>query len=74
MVLFSAEPRGLPLNETLLPQYLKKLGYSTYLRGKWHLGMYKKDYTPKYRGFDSFVGYLTGHQDYYDHTAEESVN
>lgn len=25
-VLYAAEPRGLPLNETLLPQHLKKLG------------------------------------------------
>lgn len=25
-VLFAAEPRGLPLSETLLPQHLKKLG------------------------------------------------
>lgn len=72
LVLFSAEARGLPLNETLLPQHLKRLGYKTHLRGKWHLGMYKKEYTPLYRGFDSFVGYLTGHQDYYDHTAQEN--
>lgn len=25
-VLYGAEPRGLPLDEKLLPQYLKKLG------------------------------------------------
>lgn len=72
-VLFGAEPRGLPLTERLLPQYLKDLGYTTRLVGKWHLGSYKKEYTPTYRGFDSHLGYWTGHQDYYDHSACETV-
>ncbi|XP_077289818.1 arylsulfatase B-like [Arctopsyche grandis] len=71
-VLFGAEPRGLPLKEKILPEYLKELGYSTHLVGKWHLGSYKKEYTPLYRGFDTHIGYWTGHQDYYDHFAEET--
>ncbi|XP_043482500.1 arylsulfatase B [Leptopilina heterotoma] len=70
-VLKAAEPRGLPLNEKLLPQYLKQLGYSTHIVGKWHLGHYKKEYTPLYRGFDSHLGFWTGHHDYFDHTAVE---
>lgn len=73
-VLFGAEPRGLPLTERLLPQYLKDLGYTTRIVGKWHLGSYKKEYTPTFRGFDSHLGYWTGHQDYFDHTACEKVN
>lgn len=72
-VLYGAEPRGLPLTEKLLPQYLKEIGYSNHILGKWHLGSYKKDYTPLYRGFDTHLGYWTGHQDYNDHTASEHV-
>lgn len=36
------------------------------------MGHYKKEYTPLFRGFDSHIGFWTGHQDYYDHTAVES--
>lgn len=71
-VLFGAEPRGLPLTEKILPEFLKDLGYTNRLVGKWHLGSYTKEYTPTYRGFDSHLGYWTGHQDYYDHTAVEN--
>ncbi|XP_060531071.1 arylsulfatase J-like isoform X2 [Cylas formicarius] len=68
LVILEPEPWGLPLNETLLPQRLKKNGYSTYAIGKWHLGFFKKEYTPTYRGFDSHYGYWQGYQDYYEHT------
>ncbi|KAL0266781.1 UNVERIFIED_CONTAM: hypothetical protein PYX00_009234 [Menopon gallinae] len=71
-VLYGAEPRGLPLNETLLPQHLQRLGYSTHIVGKWHLGSYKLEYTPTFRGFESHIGYWTGHHDYFDHTAVEN--
>jgi len=33
-VISSAEPYGLPLNETLFPQYLKQFGYATHIVGK----------------------------------------
>jgi len=33
-VIFPGEPFGLGLNETLLPQMLKKLDYSTHMVGK----------------------------------------
>uniref|UniRef100_A0A161M804 Arylsulfatase b n=1 Tax=Triatoma infestans TaxID=30076 RepID=A0A161M804_TRIIF len=71
-VLYGAEPRGLPLTEKLLPEYLRELGYKTHAVGKWHLGFYKKEYTPTFRGFDNHFGFWTGHQDYNDHTAMES--
>ncbi|XP_046395184.1 arylsulfatase I-like isoform X2 [Ischnura elegans] len=68
-VLLNNEPRGLPLSERLLPEYLKELGYSTHAIGKWHLGFFRKEYTPEFRGFDSHFGHWTGQGDYYDHTA-----
>ncbi|XP_075167273.1 arylsulfatase B [Haematobia irritans] len=71
-VLYGAEPRGLPLNEKLMPEYFNELGYTSHIAGKWHLGHYKREYTPLYRGFSSHVGYWTGHHDYFDHTAVES--
>ena len=43
-------------------------GYSTHIVGKWHLGFFKRPYTPLYRGFDSFYGFLLGSGDYYNHT------
>lgn len=52
-VIRGEEPRGLPLSEKILPQYLKDLGYKTHLVGKWHLGHYKREYLPMSRGYVS---------------------
>lgn len=45
--------------------------YVNHCVGKWHLGHFKKEYTPLHRGFKSHIGYWTGHHDYFDHTAYE---
>ncbi|XP_055337797.1 arylsulfatase B-like [Paramacrobiotus metropolitanus] len=70
LVLQIGEDRALPLEEKLLPEYLKDLGYSTHIIGKWHLGYSKRTMTPLYRGFDSFFGYYAGANDYFNYTPE----
>ena len=67
-VVQTAEDRGIPSHYTLLPQYLKNLGYKTHAVGKWHLGHSRKLFLPHNRGFDTHYGYWTGYQDYFDHT------
>ncbi|XP_077545815.1 arylsulfatase I-like [Haemaphysalis longicornis] len=63
------EPWGLSLNQTVMPQYFKGLGYEAHIVGKWHLGFFKETYTPTFRGFDSFLGHYTEGIDYYNHSA-----
>ncbi|XP_012055336.1 PREDICTED: arylsulfatase B-like [Atta cephalotes] len=67
-----AEPRGLHLNDTLLPEYLRKLGYTTHLLGKWHVGYLTRNYVPTRRGFDTFLGYFNGLIQYFNHTLIEN--
>ena len=33
-VIFASQPYGLPLNETIMPQYFQKLGYRRHMVGK----------------------------------------
>ena len=70
-VLVGAAPYGLPLSHQLMPEFLNELGYQSQMVGKWHLGSHRGVYTPSKRGFQSHIGYWTGHMDYYDHTAQE---
>lgn len=67
------QPYALSLKETLLSEHLSTLGYANHLVGKWHLGFFKQEYTPVFRGFNSTFGYWTGRIDYYDHTSDERV-
>ena len=61
-------PYGLPGDETTLAQVMQGAGYATAMVGKWHLGFCDERYTPTFRGFDSYLGYLVGAEDYYAHT------
>ena len=46
---------GLPHNETTIAEYLKEVGYSTAIVGKWHLGVgANNEYLPTNHGFDQY--------------------
>jgi uncharacterized sulfatase len=49
--------QGIPQDEVLLPEALRRRGYRTGLVGKWHLGD-RPGHLPTDRGFDSFYGVL----------------
>ncbi|XP_070389378.1 arylsulfatase B-like [Dermacentor albipictus] len=66
-ILMPAQPAGLPLDVKIMPEHFKDLGYETHLVGKWHIGYYSLQYTPSFRGFDTFLGVYTGPVDYYSH-------
>ncbi|XP_060839029.1 arylsulfatase B-like [Rhopalosiphum padi] len=66
--IIAGEDKALPSTEKILPQYLKDLGYSTHLVGKWHLGANKINHTPLKRGFDSHFGYWNGFISYRNST------
>ena len=64
---------SLPLSETLLPSFVKRAaggGAAAHMVGKWHLGYHAWAHTPTYRGFDSFLGYYDGGEDYYTHRGD----
>ncbi|KAL8593460.1 hypothetical protein ACOMHN_000775 [Nucella lapillus] len=71
-VIGGATPYGLPLNETIMAQHLQTLGYRRHIVGKWHLGFFADPYLPTNRGFETHFGYYTGHEDYFDHEAQDS--
>lgn len=60
-------PHGLPIEETLLPEFFRRGGYQTFMTGKWHLGHHEKRFLPHNRGFDHFYGHVTGGIGYWDH-------
>lgn len=72
-VILKMSPVGVPARFVFLPEFLKTLGYSTHLVGKWHLGFCNWSYTPTYRGFDSFLGYYAGDEEYFSHRSQDFV-
>lgn len=72
-VIDTLEARGtdrLSLAEVTLADALHACGYGTGLVGKWHTGAIGDAYAPRQRGFDEFVGFRGGWQDYWQWTLE----
>ena len=59
------------LSFTLLPDRLKQAspGLRAVMIGKWHIGQAYRRYIPTYRGFDSWLGYYDGDEDYWNRKA-----
>ncbi len=76
---------GLPATETLMPEYLRRAGYTTACIGKYHLspedepgsGGCVEGYSPLDRGFDYYFGFNSHGTTYYDspmlHRGHEKV-
>ena len=60
-------------NETLLPDRLKALGYTTGMVGKWHNGYINGVNRPTDMGFDEFFGFLSGSRQYYGDGAPSNL-
>jgi arylsulfatase A-like enzyme len=65
---------GLAIDEWLLPQALKAVGYETAIIGKWHLGHADQQFWPRQRGFDYQYGPLIGEIDYFSHKVDGKVD
>lgn len=53
------------LTQQTLGNLFQAAGWQTSLIGKWHNGAYCRDYLPHTRGFDQFIGFANGGQDYW---------
>ncbi|KAM9364981.1 LOW QUALITY PROTEIN: arylsulfatase I [Pholidichthys leucotaenia] len=65
------QPLCLPPNIPALPERLTEAGYATHMVGKGHLGFCWSSFLPTGRGFQSFLGTLTGSG---DHFSDQSCN
>jgi arylsulfatase A-like enzyme len=60
-------PHGLPVEEHLLSETMRGMGYQTACIGKWHLGHAHRRLLPNARGFDHFYGHVNADIDYNSH-------
>lgn len=65
------DPSGLPAGIPTLADRLQGQGYKTSLVGKWHLGHGTPMAHPNARGFDHFMGFLTGSIDHITHYSRD---
>jgi len=53
-----------------IAEELKKVGYNTYMTGKWHVGE-RPEHWPLKRGFDHYFGLISGASSYYEIIPQE---
>ena len=58
---------GLDVAEQTFVQAFQSSSWATHMVGKVHIGADRWGRTPTWRGFESFLGYLYGAEDYYTH-------
>ena len=61
---------GVPTNQPMIFEMLKREGYATAAIGKWHVGMARDELKPNNRGVDFFYGFLSGSHDYCQSTID----
>ena len=61
---FLGDDMGLPLDQKTIADYLKTIGYTNAVYGKWHLGNADR-FHPLNRGFDEFYGFRGGARSYF---------
>ncbi|MCI2284714.1 sulfatase-like hydrolase/transferase [Colwellia sp. MSW7] len=62
----TGDKMGLAIEEVTIADYLKELGYTTTIIGKWHQGN-ADEFHPLKRGFDSFYGFRGGARSYFEY-------
>lgn len=65
---------ALPKEYKTIAGVMRDVGYSTHAIGKWHLGYASKEHIPTGVSFDTYMGYLQGQTDYYNHTIPVCAN
>jgi len=73
-VLTPDETNALTQQESLISHEFQTQGYGTHMIGKWHLGFCTWEYTPNERGFDTFFGFYSGAEGYFDHESQGFVD
>ncbi|KAK7801805.1 hypothetical protein U0070_027526 [Myodes glareolus] len=63
---------GIPNSELLLPELLKKAGYTNKIVGKWHLG-HRPQFHPLKHGFDEWFGSPNCHFGPYDNKVKPNI-